>query len=376
FAGGAGAAEAAFAVLVRRHGPAVLGVCRAVLRDGPAAEDAFQATFLVLATKAGRLRRPGPLGPWLCEVARRVARHARAADVRRRVGERAAAEARSRSADPPAPDVVEGVRAALGRLPECLRRPVVLCDLEGLSYHEAADRLGATHAAVRTRLARGRQRLRDVLRRLGLAPAAVAGPAAVSRALAASTARLAALVTAGAGDGLIPAPLLTLVNGGLQSMILTKLKTAGLTAVAVGVLVAGAFGLSAQTPAPTPAAKAPAERPSSTADLAAALTDYFVIADADPADYLARLAREARRRQEAGDLKGARQALRQLHAAAFDWEDKLVDDGPRHRTTPPASTPFGIPPPVATPAPVAQPAAAEPAQPGYHRSSQNRNTTP
>jgi RNA polymerase sigma factor (sigma-70 family) len=328
FAAASGAAEAAFAALLRRHGPAVWGVCRAHLRDPHDAEDAFQATFLVLATRAGALALRGPLGPWLAGVARRLCRRARAAAARRRRHERRAARPRL-SADPAAePDTAEAVRGAVLRLPERLRAPVALCDLDGLTYQQAAERLGVSPGAVRNRLARGRRRLRAALQRLGLAPAAVLGPRAVPAppgALVARTARAAVRIAAGSAGG-VPASVLKLMTGGL---LMTKLKAVGLSLLAAGVLIAGAVGLGAQhrppTTGPAPQNRDGTEVPGPVA--INALTPEAARA-ADPAEGIARLAREAKRLQEAGDVKGARQALRRLHAAAFDWEDALAEAGP------------------------------------------------
>src|SRR5439155_21736907 len=117
FAAGTGPAETAFAVLVRRHGPTVLRVCQANLRHGPDAEDAFQATFLILAQKARSLRLRGPLGPWLHEVARRVCAHARATIARRRRHERRCAVAEAYELRLPEPDLPTVVHDALARLP-------------------------------------------------------------------------------------------------------------------------------------------------------------------------------------------------------------------------------------------------------------------
>src|SRR5262249_53729647 len=201
--GGAGA-ESAFTVILHRHGPLVYRTCRAALRETHDAEDAFQATFLVLARKARSLRVRGDLGPWLYEVARRVSAHARTAAVRRRNHEQQAAALRAGSVS----DATNGdfqiaslVHDAVGRLPERFRPAVVLCDLEGLSYREAASRLGWTLPTVRNRLARARQRLRTYLRRAGLAPESAALATATAptlpRALAIETARAAAQVAAG-----------------------------------------------------------------------------------------------------------------------------------------------------------------------------------
>src|SRR5205814_7873684 len=124
---GGAEAEAAFAVLVRRHGPAVFRVCRAALRDRHDAEDAFQATFLVLATKAHSLAPRATVGPWLWDVARRVSARARESAARWRTHEMGAAETRpeARSADPAETDVAAVVLRAVARLPERYRAPVV-----------------------------------------------------------------------------------------------------------------------------------------------------------------------------------------------------------------------------------------------------------
>jgi RNA polymerase sigma factor (sigma-70 family) len=257
FAAGPGpAAEAAFTVLLCRHGPLVYRVCRAAVRQGHDADDAFQATFLVLARKAASLPPHNDLGPWLYEVARRVSAHARAEAVRRRRLERQVAAEKAPPGGTDEADLAAAVHDALGRLPERFRAPVVLCDLEGLSYQEAAGRLGWSHGSVRNRLARGRQRLRVALERMGVAPAAAAlasGAApVVPRALAEATARAAVLVAARSAGGAVPESVLALMNWGLQSMLLTKLKTAGMSLLAAAALVAGAYGLSAQPPADNP----------------------------------------------------------------------------------------------------------------------------
>jgi RNA polymerase sigma factor (sigma-70 family) len=343
FTGGSGAeAEAAFTVLVRRHGPAVFRACRATLRDRHDAEDAFQATFLVLATKARGLAPQTALGPWLWEVARRVSVHARAASARRRAHELRAARTTARSVPPAEPDVAGLVLEAVGRLPEKYRTPILLCDLEGLSYQEAAERLGLSHGAVRNRLARGRERLRAVLGRLGLASvSAVAAQGAaplVPRALAVATARAAVLVAAGSADGLVPESVLVLVNGGL---VVSKLKSLCLSALAAGVLVAGAVGLSGQPPSvtPVPATEAPApQQPGTTltpdpvaAEPPAVGTQAAPAPAGDPAVHIAALAREVSERRRAGDVRGARQALRRLHRAALDWDDALAEERPAAR---------------------------------------------
>jgi RNA polymerase sigma factor (sigma-70 family) len=164
------AAERAFASLVERHGPMVYRVCRGVLADPHDAEDAFQATFLVLVKKARGLWVEDSLGPWLHQVALRTASCVRSAAARRIRHERLAAlpEASTR----PTPDVGLGqlLHEEIGRLPERFRVPVVLCDLEGRTHEQAARHLGWPVGTVKSRLSRARERLRDRLTRRGLAP--------------------------------------------------------------------------------------------------------------------------------------------------------------------------------------------------------------
>src|SRR5262249_34364079 len=173
------ASEAAFAALVDRHGAMVLGTCRKVLGDVHEAHDAFQATFLVLASKAESIRRRESVGGWLFGIARRVAARARVEAARRRRHlERLGAERSSlpdRHEDAPCdeaqPDLAPLI-AEVDRLPERFRAPVVLHYLEGLSTEATAQRLGCPRGTVLSRLARARSRLRKRLERRGVAPAA------------------------------------------------------------------------------------------------------------------------------------------------------------------------------------------------------------
>ena len=160
--GGQFEAEAAFTLLVERHGPMVWRVCRQVLADSNDAEDAFQATFLVFLRRAGSIRKHKSLASWLFGVATRVARRAREDAIARRYHERKAAEV---AVVPGAAlDEHAECRAALqeeiARLPERYRAPIVLCRLEGLSTAAAAERLGCAQGTILSRLARGRARLR------------------------------------------------------------------------------------------------------------------------------------------------------------------------------------------------------------------------
>jgi RNA polymerase sigma factor (sigma-70 family) len=245
------AAEAAFAALVDRHGAMVWGVCRRVLRDVHEAEDAFQATFLILVRKAGSVRVEGALGRWLYGVAHKVAHRARTRAIRR-----AASMTASRTAAPVDPAHVSDLEdlrnildQELDRLPAKYRCPVELCHLQGLTYDEAARQLNWPVATVKSRLTRGRLRMRERLVRRGLAPGAVTAAtaltsearSAVPQALIHGTVRAASPGAA----GLVPAALIDLVEGALKMMALEKLKLA-----AGGVLVAVGLGFTAQALSP------------------------------------------------------------------------------------------------------------------------------
>ncbi len=168
------AAGPAFAALVDRHGPMVLRVCRSILRDEHDAQDAFQATFLVLVRRAGAVRRHESAGSWLHGVALRVAAHARAGMARRRRHERCAGElavtADRSGTEGVSPELAAILHEELGRLPERYRAALVLCYLEGHTCEAAARRLGWPVGTVKSRLARGRERLRGRLIRRGVVP--------------------------------------------------------------------------------------------------------------------------------------------------------------------------------------------------------------
>jgi len=243
-------AEAAFAALVARHGPMVLRACRGVLRDLHDAQDAFQATFLVLARRAGSIRSRDSVASWLYGVACRVSARARVEAARRRTFERRGAEMAPRrieAVEPPEtwPELLEEV----DRLPEKFRSPIVLIDLEGCTQQEAAQRLGWPLGTLQSRLARGRGRLRARLLRRGLAPSAgllvaMVGPPGVSAMpaeLIDPTARAAMAFAAGsAPSAAIPAAAAALAKGVLKTMLMLKWKTAA-TLTAVSLLGAGVF---------------------------------------------------------------------------------------------------------------------------------------
>ena len=245
--------ELAFAALVDRHGPMVLRVCRAVLRDGHEAHDAFQATFLVLVRRAGSLWVCDSLGPWLHQVAHRTASCARAAEARRRRHEGRAAAAAARSAREDDRDDLGGViHEEVERLPQRYRAAVVLCLLEGLTPEQAARHLRCPVGTVHSRLARGRERLRSRLARRGVAVpagmlATALGPAstqgAVPAALLQSTVSAAARVVAGGTitAGAVSAPV-ALAEGVLSMMALAKMKS-GAFAASVALLGISAAGI-------------------------------------------------------------------------------------------------------------------------------------
>jgi RNA polymerase sigma factor (sigma-70 family) len=169
-------AELAFAALLARHGPMVLRVCRVVLGDQHEVEDAFQATFLVLAVRARSIRRRGSVASWLHGVALRVAAAERSRAVRRRRHELLAGAVTSTTTDKVGSDPVCDreltliVQEEIGRLPEKYRAAVVLCYLEGLTHEMAAEKLGWPVGSVKSRLAWARERLRVRLTRRGVAP--------------------------------------------------------------------------------------------------------------------------------------------------------------------------------------------------------------
>jgi RNA polymerase sigma factor (sigma-70 family) len=239
--------EQAFEEIVRRHGAMVLGVCRRSLGSLPDAEDAFQATFLVLLRRASSIRQANSLASWLHGVARRVAADARRATTRRQNHEQ---QASPRHAPGPANRVA--LREAclvleeeISRLPATYREPFVLCCLEHLSCAVVAARLKLTEPAVRNRLSRARKMLRHRLTQRGIslsaafaAVAPVAG-GAVPTALRGATRKAAAHLAAGGTLASVPAPaaVIALVEGGSRTMFPALRKLAAATALALAAVV-------------------------------------------------------------------------------------------------------------------------------------------
>lgn len=159
----------AFRVLVERHGPMVLSVCRNVLRESHDVEDAFQSTFLALAKHAGTIKNRDTIGPWLHRVALRLAQRARYQAYRRRLRERVCNDSGWEvPLDPPDLSFIPMLREEVSRLPDHYRLPVVLCYLEGKTNQEAAAQLSCPVGTIKGRLSRARQTLRDRLTRRGL----------------------------------------------------------------------------------------------------------------------------------------------------------------------------------------------------------------
>jgi RNA polymerase sigma factor (sigma-70 family) len=254
------AAELAFAVLVERHGAMVLRVCREVLRDHHDAQDAFQATFLVLVRRARSLWVKDSLGPWLHQVAYRTASCARSAAIRRRCHEGRAALVRAdrKAGAEEWDDTSAVIHEELSGLPVRYQQALVLCLLEGLAPAQAAQRLGWPVGTVQSRLARGRHCLQRRLIRRGLVPSGSVLAAIASPGMAALDVPpgLADSVVLGAvrflaGDTVVPsvsAPAIALTEGVLRMMYLTRLKIVVSMLMALAVGAGGGTVVSSQAP--------------------------------------------------------------------------------------------------------------------------------
>jgi RNA polymerase sigma factor (sigma-70 family) len=273
--------EAAFAELARRHGPMVLAVCRRTLSDEQWAEDAFQATFLVLARKAAAVRPASPAA-WLHSTARHLALRCRRAEDRRRhreSGRPAAAPPRGPLDELSAREALLLLDEELARLPEAYRLPLVLCALEGRTADEAARLLGCSPGSIRGRLGRGRARLHARLARRGLTLTAVLGLLELARAAAPAGPPAAVVAAARAGE--VPARVAALAEGAGVGLAAARAKLGLALLLAVTVVAAGA-GLVAEQPPPAAAPPGPGGTPT-----AAARTDRY--GDPLPEGALARL---------------------------------------------------------------------------------------
>jgi RNA polymerase sigma factor (sigma-70 family) len=274
--------EGAFAALVGRHGAMVLRVCRRVLGHEQDAEDAFQATFLVLARHTASIQKRDALAGWLHGVAHRTAMKARRTAARRRAREE---RTRPPATSSPPGLMWEEVRTVLDeevrRLAEPFRSAFVLCVLEGKTGPQAAAALGCKEATVYTRMNRARRLLQKALAARGielaslLAALAIADGAvrAVPAALAQSVVGFGLLVAAGGPAAAIPSHVAALAAGVTRAMFLTRIKLATAVVFAVGLIIAGAFGYQALAQKPEPPAKGEAMQGPAAKSPAAAAKD-------------------------------------------------------------------------------------------------------
>jgi RNA polymerase sigma factor (sigma-70 family) len=281
--------DGAFEALVRRHGPMVLGVCRRLLHDPHDAEDAFQATFLVLVRRAADVRPRELVANWLHGVACRTALKARTLAARRRRRERQVTEMPEPCRVPPESfdDLRHVLDEELSRLSQSFRAPIILCLLEGKSHQEAARQLGWPQGTVSGRLSRGRALLARRLARRGILLSAGSlalvvsertASACVPPPLLASTVEAAGRLAAGrAATGLVSARVAGLAEGVVRTMLLNRIKVVGLGLAAV--LLAGlgtgplTYRLLADRPNDQPAqARAPERAPAAPASLAGKVT--------------------------------------------------------------------------------------------------------
>ena len=245
------AAEMAFSVLVERHGAMVLRVCRSVTGDRSEAEDAFQSTFLILARKARSVRVGETLAPWLYGVARKVSARATASTQRRRrFIERFAEWSRGRGTTPSPPSddsATTLIREELARLPHRYQAPVRLCDLDGFTQEEAAQLLKLPLGTIKSRLFRGRSKLRESLVRKGVTAnwLCLVTPGISSTALPPNLAALAIRAALCESQGklaagaLISSTVIALTEGSMQAMFMTKVKVAVCLALGAGVVAGG-----------------------------------------------------------------------------------------------------------------------------------------
>ncbi len=269
--------EAAFAALVARHGPMVLGVCRRILRDEREVEDAFQATFLVLVRRAGSIRDGNRIGPWLHGVAHRVAVRARAHSARRSVHEPSteiAVEPVTTPDDPARRELATIVDEEVARLPSNLRAPVWLCYFEGMSHDEAARRLRWPVGTVRSRMARARDLLRHRLARRGVSADASIVAATLLRmpvppAWIDATVRHSltfATGTATAAASIASIRSAALARRVLQAMVIAKLSYVSAAGLGFVLALVGAQTLASQgkakaKPGESASPKAPSQAP-------------------------------------------------------------------------------------------------------------------
>jgi RNA polymerase sigma factor (sigma-70 family) len=283
--------EAAFEALVRRHGPMVLGLCKRILKHTQDAEDAFQATFVVLMRRASSIVKREMLASWLYGVAYRIALRARSVSARRRGQEREYLEEMCVKPQPEEPDrdLAALLDQEVNRLPAKYRTPLVLCELQGRSRKDAAAELGLNEGTLSSRLARARDLIRKRLVRRGITVsagglAAVLSPAVataeVPTTLLSATVKVALSGTGVAAGGLVSAKVAWLAHKAIEGLFLARLKVGLVLVLGFGMLSAAVGGLlvaSRSTETPVAVALASASRPSTPR-----LTDHPTAHPLDP----------------------------------------------------------------------------------------------
>jgi RNA polymerase sigma factor (sigma-70 family) len=341
----------AFAALVNRHGPLVLRTCQAILGDEHEAQDAFQATFLVLVRKARSIWVRDSLGPWLHQVACRTASCARSSIARRIEHERRYAGMDAArwvaGVSAPADDLPAVLHEELNRLAEKFRVPLVLCDLEGRTHEQAARQLHWPIGTVKTRLTRGRRFLRERLARRGVGlSAALAAIESLSEPATAAVPTGLARTTVGSMIGLmgspvvgvaLPARVTTLAEGVLRGMLFIKLRSFGVAAVVVGLGSVQAYSLLRPVQAAPDHAQIPGKRSVAAPANATAKTDEKIQLTLDEALLAAKAIPDPSARRSAlvrignaqavlGDRRSAQATLLLAHASAEKISSEIERD--------------------------------------------------
>jgi RNA polymerase sigma factor (sigma-70 family) len=324
--------EAAFALLVYRHGPMILGVCQRVLRHEHDCEDVFQATFLTLARRANSISKKDSLASWLYKVAFRIACRARG-KVSMLTNQLASLQGQS---DPDADVIWRDLRPVLdqeiAQLPESQSRPIILCYLEGKTHEEAAELLGWPKGTLAARLARGRERLRQRLTRRGwtLSAAALAtvladktGATAISAELMRSTVQAALAYVSGTSVAVLSAKAVALAEGVMQMMWYSKVKMAVVMLLAVALTGSGVgWAMFAGGAGPEQAAQKPKAEPAGDqkADIAAMRAEIAKL----------RSELDVAIKEIKGLKEGKPEQLYQGKPARY-WLDQLNDADPKYR---------------------------------------------
>jgi RNA polymerase sigma factor (sigma-70 family) len=314
--------EAAFAALVRRHGPMVQGVCSRILRNSHDSEDAFQATFLALVQKARFVANRQALASWLYTVAYRSALEVQIRNTRRQSRERRVAMRRPETKSPDPQDWRPVLDRELNGLPEKYRAPIILCDLNGLSRREAARQLHLAEGTLSSRLATGRRMLAERLSRHGVALSGGAlalslseASASVPPSLIGLTTKSALLVAAGQ-TAAISARIALIMKGAAQAMFLAKLKPVIATVMALvlgtGTLTYFANGQSGAAGNPTASAKPSNEVAALRHENEGLKAALKVMRDKDDAAQVAQLLELAERAKER--IKTLEKRIRELES--------------------------------------------------------------